>query len=122
MNFGISENLKVVVIVKISARGSAKCGDEVVESMTRDEMVRDIAEVFHDESDFKLSETDSREVQLYTVRAQLQSLPVARETIERHGVMDDACKMASHDCHQELMLEWQISMAQTTIEDHFVKK
>lgn len=75
-----------------------------------------------DKSDGGVSREDSEEEGLYIARAQLQRLVIAKETLERHGHMNEACGKVFYKCEHELRLEKQRSMAQTTIEDNFTKK
>ena len=96
--------------------------NDVVQHTTVEDLGREIAGVPDSASDAELSGDDSEEEELYSVRKQLQSLAIAKETLERHGHLTEACSKAFYNCQHELRLEKQRGLAQTNIEDFFSKK
>ena len=71
---------------------------------------------------FEASDLDGGEEEEESPEMQLKCLAVAKASLERRGVLTEACLKAIRDCQRELRLEKQQKLRQTTILDHFRKR
>lgn len=95
--------------------------NDVSESVTMEELGRDIADVSTPDSEIEDEEqpdTDPTE----TVEQQLHSIAVAKASLERMGSLSQETKLAFLNCQRVLRLERQSKMKQTCILDHFTSK
>lgn len=95
--------------------------DDVVESVTTEELGREIAAVDSNVSEVDVDEqpdSDSTE----SVEQQLHCIAVTKACLERMGSLSQDTKLAFLNCQRALRLEKQSNMKQTTILDHFASK
>ena len=95
--------------------------DDVTESVSLDELAREVADVSDAVQDHDEVEQDITE-QLPSVEGQLNALTMARAILDSHGMLSEETSKALFKCQRAINVEKTRHMNQTTIEDHFTKK